>query len=192
LISGITVFRIQEFSMLKSSLLSLSTLAALAIGSVSFAGSVNGTLPVTSSVVSACSITAAPSSTLSYDSVANAASPSNDGGSAIQVLCTKGASFTIALDQGKNAYPGQGGNAASTCDAPRRQMKSAAGNTLFYDIARTSDYAMPFGCGTKNKVSGTSASGLTPGTYMRYVTIAAGQDVPAGSYTDQVTATVTF
>jgi spore coat protein U-like protein len=177
--------------MLRSSLVSFAVAGiALLAGQSAFAGTTPGPFPVTSSVVSACSVTTAASSVLSYDALANAASAVQEGPQPIRVLCTKGASFTIELDQGQN--PGQIGASPSSCNSPNRRMKSAAGNFLFYDIARSSDYTLPFGCGTKNKVSDTSISGLTAGTYNRYTSITAGQDVPAGSYTDQVTVTVTF
>jgi spore coat protein U-like protein len=151
------------------------------------AATVTGNMPVTSSVVANCTVDAAIYAPFNgtYSPVTNktAALQGNQG---MNVLCTKGTVYTVVLSQGANADSG------STCDAPARRLKSADGNFLNYSLYTNSSYSNFWGCGTSNSVTKTALNGTGPFSFIIGVSVAAGQDVPAGSYVDQVTATVSF
>jgi spore coat protein U-like protein len=133
-------------------------------------------------VVDNCTISAAPLAFGSYDPVIANAAAALDGSGTIIVACTKGATATIGLSTGSNGSHGvgttralYGGSAYLSYevfrDAGRSQLWSNAGAGL-YDIG--------------------AAPSKSPRTFTVYGRISANQDVPAGSYTDTMTATVNF
>jgi spore coat protein U-like protein len=171
----------------RSSLIALAVAAAgFVSGSSAFAGTTSGTFNVTATVVAACSITNNPGITFgNYDPITNK-TVALDVASSISVLCTKGSAAAVTLDQGLTP------TAASTCIVPARQMKDTAGDKLGYAVYSDTGRTTVWGCDTTNKVSFTSASGSAAQVLNSYGRVAAGQDVPVGSYSDTVTATVTF
>jgi len=115
--------------------------------------------------------------------VANASSPL-DGTGTVTVTCTSGDATNITLGQGANAANG------STDAAPLRQMKDSGTDVLSYalyqDSARTTAWGNTSATGVDETGTG-AAQNVTV-----YGAVAAGQNVPAGSYSDTVVATVTF
>jgi spore coat protein U-like protein len=175
-----------QLKKLNARMLTLTAAAGLALGASSGteAGTATSNLSVTATVAANCSITTAPVAFGSYDPVtANATSPLTSTGT-VTVLCTSGASGTITLGQGSN--PGTG----SSDTAPVRQLKDAGtdvlGYTLYQDTGRTTVWGNTAGTGVASTGTGT-ANAITV-----YGSVAAGQNVPAGSYSDTVVATVTF
>lgn len=169
------------------------SLFALAIAATGFlavpvtAGTTNGTFPVTAAVQASCVINSANDASFgNYDSVTNKTAPVDISPLTASVSCVSGTAFSVALDQGKNA------DAGSTCDAPLRRLKSAAGSYLSYNSYLLSDHANAWGCGSANQRTGSSTSVNSPKNFGLLGRLAAGQDVPAGSYADQLTLTVTF
>lgn len=147
------------------------------------------TFNVTASVPASCKVSATDINFGAYDPVnanSTTALPSTGG---VTVSCVKGTVATVSLDQGKNAGSG------STCTAPARQMKDAAGDLLGYTISQDSSSTTTWGCTAGTAQSFTSTS-LTPaagnGSYTTYGSIPAGQDVNVGSYSDVVTVSVAF
>ena len=173
--------------MIRSSLLSLALVGAGLVAAPAFAGSVTGSLDATATVANSCSISSVTAIAFgTYDpAVANASSPLDAAG-AINVLCTKGGAFQVQLDQGANA------DAASTCLAPVRQLKDANGDLIKYDIYSDTGRATAWACDVSNQVAQTSASASAPTNLATYGRIPPAQDVPAGSYSDTVTITVSF
>ena len=87
---------------------------------------------------------------------------------------------------------GQGSNAntGSTDAAPIRRLKDGGTDYLSYQLYSDNGYSTVWG-----NTAGTSVAHTGTGTQTAltvYGSIAAGQSVPAGSYSDTVVATVTF
>jgi spore coat protein U-like protein len=133
-------------------------------------------LTVNASVANNCTISTAQLAFGSYDPVTANASADATGDGHVYIACTKGASATIDL--------GNGGAA----DANSRRLTSGA-NTLNYQLYYLgSVWGAGVGTGgvTYNSASKTQqdlvVNGKVPG----------GQDVPAGTYTNTIVATVNF
>jgi spore coat protein U-like protein len=161
-------------------------MAALAMAAVSSTDAATATqnLAVTASVSANCTIATAPVAFGAYDPVtANAATALNGTGT-VSVTCTSGASTTVTLGQGANAGGG------STAAAPARRLKDGGTDFLTYslysDTGRTTVWGDTAGTGVAHTGTGT----LTALTV--YGAVTAGQNVPAGNYSDTVVATVTF
>jgi spore coat protein U-like protein len=152
------------------------------------AATVTASSPVTASVVANCMIQMSNYIQFgSYDAVNNKTTEkAGNNLIAYTLYCTKGTVGTMSISQGVNA------DAASTCDAPLRRIKSAAGNMMSYDLYTSSDKSQKWGCGTSNVQSFTSIWGQYGSTVSVYGFMPAGQDAPAGSYTDSVTVTINW
>ncbi len=156
--------------------------AALVAGFVGMAQSnvnaatATSTFAVTASVAANCTIAAGALAFNAYDPVVANASTNLDQTSTITVACTKGSTGVISLDNGSNF---SGGN---------RRMKAGA-NFLNYEMY--SDSARTTVWNTTNTVSYTAASKATSPVTL-YGRVPSGQDVPVGSYSDSVIATITF
>jgi spore coat protein U-like protein len=171
---------------LNARMLTLTAAVGLALGGSSGtqAGTATSSLSVTATVAANCSISTTPVAFGSYDPVtANATLPLTSTGT-VTVTCTSGSTGTITLGQGAN--PGGG----STDAAPARQLKDAGTDVLSYGLYQDNGHVTPWG-----NTAGTGVSSLGTGTAASltvYGSVAAGQNVPAGSYSDTVLATVTF
>jgi spore coat protein U-like protein len=171
---------------LKWRLLGMAAGTALFLGTatVSHAGTATSSLSVTATVAANCAISTAPVAFGAYDPVAANATTPLDGTGTVTVTCTSGDAATITLGQGSN--PGTG----STDAAPVRQMKDTGGALLGYslysDTGRTTVWGNTAGTGVAETGTG-AAQAVTV-----YGAVAAGQNVPTGSYSDTVVATVTF
>lgn len=144
------------------------------------AATATANLTVSATVAVNCTISTGTLAFGSYDPVVANASADLDASGTFTVACTKGASgVTIDL--------GQGGNYSSG-----RRMASA-GNFLPYQLhsnsARTAVWGSTSGGATVAVGAPASKAAVTHTVYGR---IAAGEDVPAGSYSDTVVATVNF
>jgi spore coat protein U-like protein len=167
-------------------LLGLTAASALflAASSATHAGTATSSLSVTATVSANCTITTAPVAFGAYDPIVADATNPLDGTGTVTVTCTNGSDATITLDQGTNAAGG------STDVAPLRQMKDSGADvlayTLYQDSGRTTVWGNTAGTGVPETGTG-AAQDVTV-----YGSVAAGQNVPAASYSDTVVATVTF
>jgi spore coat protein U-like protein len=160
----------------------LAMSAAVVLGFVRTlsAGSNTANLNVSSSVIANCTISTAPIAFGAYDPVGvNAATNDDDVGSVI-VACTKGTAATIGL--------GLGANASGTI----RRMKDATTDYLTYELYQDTGRATVWGTTGVALLSIGAAPSKAPRTFTVYGRVPSGQDLPAGSYTDTVVATVTF
>jgi spore coat protein U domain-containing protein, fimbrial subunit CupE1/2/3/6 len=149
-------------------------------GSILFSHSTTANLTVSATVSVNCAVTAGTLAFGAYDPVVTNASSNRDASGTFTVACTKNATgVTIDLGRGSNYSSG-------------RRM-AASGNYLSYQMysnsARTSVWGSTSGGSVVNMSAPTSMAAVT---YTVHGRIASGQDVPAGSYTDTVVATINF
>jgi spore coat protein U-like protein len=167
-------------------LLASAVLVAIAIMSgTAAAGTATSDLPVSASVSANCTIDASGGVAFgAYDPIVTNQSTALTASGTINTTCTNGASATITLGQGANADTG------STDAAPVRRMLAGTSDYLSYQLYSDSSDTTVWGntSGTGVVVTGT---GTSVGTSV-YGSVAAGQNVPAGSYADTVVATVAF
>jgi spore coat protein U-like protein len=157
--------------------------AALALSGTVYAATATSNLPVSATVTANCTIDASGGLAFgAYDPVVTNASTDLTGTGTVSTTCTNGASVTVTLGQGSNADTG------STDAAPVRRMLSGASDYLGYQLYTDSGHATVWDNSTGAPVSGTGGAVNTT----VYGLVAAGQNVPAGSYSDTVVATVTF
>jgi spore coat protein U-like protein len=162
------------------------SIAALSVAGTASAATTGGSFQVTASVANSCVVTAANDIAFgAYDPADTNNTAALDGAGSVTVRCTRGSNATIALNQGLNAA------GASSCTTPLRQMSDGGTSRLRYDLYSDSGRTVAWGCTGTNDVDQAFTS-LAPVTFDTFGRIPAGQDVPAGSYADTVTVTVTF
>jgi len=160
-------------------LLATVTLAALSMSSgLALAQTANDTFAVTAEVIDACDITA---NDLNFGNYSTISGSNVDATSTLDVTCTSGTSYAIALNVGTTS----GG-------AFTARLMTDGSNTLDYNLytstARTNVWGD--GTGATLTVSGTGNGSLQSLTV--YGRVPASQNVPVGSYADTVTATISF
>jgi spore coat protein U-like protein len=165
--------------------LSLTGVFLLSIGAATTteANTAQANLSVTASVTANCTITTTAVAFGPYDPITTNASTALDGSGSVSITCTSGASATVTLGQGSNADTG------STDAVPVRRLTDGShflSYTLYQDTNRTTAWGNTSGTGVAS--TGTGAAVSLP----VYGSVSSGQNVPAGSYTDTVVATVTF
>jgi spore coat protein U-like protein len=142
------------------------------------AGSAGAQFNVTTTVLSACSVSATDLTFGNY--AASSASPT-DASNTLSVTCTSALPYTVALDGGTTA-----GSVAA------RKMSDGASHTLNYFLYTGSNHTTLWGDGnTGTSTVGGTGSGSTQNLTV-YGRIPNGQFVTAGSYTDRVTVTVSY
>jgi spore coat protein U-like protein len=165
-------------------MLTVAGATALALGVVSgtqAASPQTANLSVTATVSANCTISTTAVAFGEYDPVSvNAATPLDVTGQ-VNVKCTTGAPTTITLGQGADPDP------ASTDAVPVRRMK-AGSNYLNYQLYSEVTHTTVWNNDTGTANTGTGAT-QNIDVFGR---VAAGQNVPTGSYTDTVVATITF
>jgi spore coat protein U-like protein len=160
----------------------LLALAAV-VTAPALAGTATSNLSVTATVSNNCTSATVAMAFGAYDPVSAHASSDLDGTGTVTVTCTKNASTTITLGQGSNADTG------STDAAPLRRLKVGSNYLsygLYSDSGRSTVWGNTSGTGKAHTGTGT-ATDMTV-----YGRIPWGQNVPTGSYTDTVVATVNF
>ena len=158
--------------------------------SPALAGTATANVSVSANINNVCTITTGAVAFGAYDPiVTNASSPLNASGS-VTITCTKGAATTVSL--------GLGSNAAGSV----RKMKNAGTDLLTYELYQPPNttpgsacsYASPTVWGTSgaNLFTPAAAPSKNARSYNICGQVAGGQDLPFGSYTDTVLATVNF
>ncbi|MBN3945447.1 MAG: spore coat protein U domain-containing protein [Nostoc sp. NMS7] len=142
----------------------------------------NADLDVSAEIVANCTIATAPLDFSAYDPIVANKTTAYNVNASVTTNCTTGAVATITLGQGTN-------DTAGTPDAPQRQLKSGA-NLLPYYLYQDAGRATVWG-----NTALTGVLPITDGTNQIstvYGQVPANQNVPVGTYTDTVVATVTF
>ncbi|HEU4622423.1 MAG TPA: spore coat U domain-containing protein [Burkholderiaceae bacterium] len=143
------------------------------------------TFQVTTTVVSACVIDSA--STLAFGSYAPTSGSALDQQSAIVLRCTSTTPYTLALN---------GGTTPGGTVGTRLMLNSGNSQTLQYNLYTSAGRTTVFGDGTggSSTITGTGqgASLANQITVPVYGRIPSGQTVAPGSFSDTITATLTF
>jgi spore coat protein U-like protein len=139
------------------------------------AATVTTTFGVTATVQATCLVSATP---LAFGTYTGAVATST---SAVSVTCTNTTSYNVGLSAGL----------ATGATVTTRQMTGPAsallGYALFSDAARTVNWGQTIGTDTVTGTGNGIAQAITV-----YGQATAGQFVAPGSYTDTITATVTY
>jgi len=160
-----------------------TAVASTGLAAPSIAGTESSNLSVSATVIPNCTISAFPVTFGNYDPIVANFAADQGGGGTVLTSCTTGSPATITLGQGANP---NGGSSDST---PLRRMAFNSNRLeyfLYQDLSKTTVWG------------NTPATGLTttgtgnPSPTIVYGKIPAGQNVPVGTYTDTVVATVTF
>jgi len=150
-----------------------------------------GTLTASVAVDTNCSLSTSPVAFGAYDPiVANTTAALNAAGS-VSIACVKGTAPSIALDLGLHA----------SGSARRMQHATVATTFLGYELYKPPNTTPGAACTfPATTVWGSGSSAFSPGaapsknsrTFNVCGTVPAGQNVEVGTYSDTVTATVTF
>ncbi|MGB8294835.1 MAG: spore coat U domain-containing protein [Polyangia bacterium] len=168
-----------KFSKLVFVLTTIGVLVASSDSSV-MAGSATANLSVTATVSANCTISTTAVAFPAYDPIVANLSANDDGTGSVIVTCTRGTAATIGLGLGANASGSQ------------MRMKDAATDYLNYALYQDAGRATVWGNSGAGLLSPAAAPDKNPRTFTVYGRIPSAQDVPAGSYTDTVVATVNF
>jgi len=144
------------------------------------AGSTSTSLALSASVSNNCTISTSAVGFGSYDPVVVNASAALDGTGTVSIACTKGATTTIGLDLGSNA-------SGST-----RRLTDGSSNYLTYELYQDSGRSTVWGNAGSGLFTPVAAPSKASRSFAAYGRVAGSQDVPAGTFTDTVTATVNF
>lgn len=158
----------------------ISVAILLALAGTAQAATRTDTMQVSATVANNCLISAADLALGAFDGTNNLSATSN-----ISVRCTSGTTFDVDLSTGSGTYA-------------NRTLVSGP-DVLNYNLYTTSGYTTVWGDGTGStgRVSGTGA-GMGIGNaqsltvYGRLLASANAGAVEAGSYTDTITATITY
>lgn len=166
---------------MNSNLLKTTLVAAagLLFANSTLAATATTTFQVTATVAASCLVSATDLHFGAYNPLAGAAL---DGTSTITATCTAQTPYTIGLDAGANSASAIG---------TTRAMIAGAGQFLSYELYSDATRTAIWGATAGTTVA---QSALTGGAlhYAVYGRIPASQYVPAASYADTVTVTVTY
>ena len=156
------------------------TALAAVVATPALAATATNTMPVSVNVINSCTVSATP---MSFGAPTAIGGSAIDSTSTISLVCTNGATYDVALDQGLNAASGQRfmSNGAAT------PVKVPYG--IFTDSARSAAWGSTSGTNTVAGSAGTSGAVVLT-AYGRIPSSAT--SVGAGAYVDTVTVTVTF
>lgn len=139
------------------------------------ADTATATMAVSATVANNCTITTNPIAFGGYDPIVSHATSPLDAAGAVTLTCTKGAVTTVGLDTGANA------------DAGTRRL-AAGSSFLTYELYQDASRSTVWGSSGAALYNSGTAPSKDARTFQVHGRLSAGQDVPAGAYTDTVTA----
>lgn len=158
----------------------------LCVAGGAIAGSASGSLSLSATVNTNCTVN---SPTLTFTAVDPTAGADTAGSAVLSVQCTKSTTLTdIKLGPGGHQLPGGA-----------RQLNNGSDNVI-YGLFTDAAYTTPWGDSVTTGIGSMLSSGFsafssvsTPQTFTVYGRVqAADEDVPAGTYTDNVAVTIDF
>jgi spore coat protein U-like protein len=159
----------------------LAGLGLAAAGTALAANPVTTTFQVTATVLKACTVSATPLAFGNYTPGSGAITNT----STINVACTKSSPYSVTLNGGSTT----GGTIA-------QRLMTNGSQTLQYNLYTSNAYTTLLGDGTTGaKVTATGAGLTVPNpitVYGQLPDTVANQSVPAGSYTDTITVSVSY
>lgn len=157
-----------------------AVVAASAVASPAFAATTTSSLSASATVTANCT---ASTTAVAFGSV-NVISGSNvDGTGGLSVTCTSGTAWAASANAGS-------GTGASLATRKMANGTNMLNYVLYTDSARTTVWGDGVG-GTTATISGTGSGAAQASTI--YARVPSGQtSLPAGSYADTVTVTVTY
>lgn len=169
-------------SQLKLVSTALTVAMATLFAASAFAGSATSNLGVSASVSDNCIIATADVAFGAYDPIVANASAPRLGTGTVTVTCTTDASAVLTLGLGAND------NGGSASDPARRLSDGSnfLSYTLFSNPGRSTEWGNDADTGVADTGTGTASA------HTVYGSVAPAQNVPQGSYSDTVVATVTF
>lgn len=144
------------------------------------AATATANLSVSATVTNNCTVTTAALAFGTYDPVVANASAGLDGTGRLTVACTKGVAPSIALAAGSNA------------SGATRRLSDGAGHFLEYGLFQDSNRSTAWSAAGAGIYTAAAAASKASRDFTVYGRVASNQDVPAGSYSDTVVATVNF
>lgn len=157
----------------------VTAMAGAALSTSAYAGSVTDNLVVNATVVDSCAVTG---DTLDFGNVDALTGTTLDVTATISVTCTLGTTYNVQLDKGTYGASVSGREMQISGDTTRLSYH------LYTDAIHTAEWGVTNGVDT---VSGLGL-GIAATPHLVYGSIPAGQEVPAGSYSDTVTITVAY
>jgi spore coat protein U-like protein len=162
---------------LAPSLIALAAVALALAPITAMAATDTDTMTVTATVIASCNVAADDLALGNYDPVAPTPLAA---ATAIDVICTNGTSYSIALDEGQ----GSGASVAT------RKMTSGA-NTLNYSLYQDASHTDLWGeTQGVNTVDDTGTGAVQ--SFDVYGLVPAAQAAPAGAYSDTINVAVTY
>ena len=151
-----------------------------------FSGTATGTatfyLGVKATATNTCSIAISQATNLDFGAYSSLAI-NHDSTSTISLACPANTSWKVGLNNGSNA------------SAAQRRMKSPAGNFISYELYRNNSRTQRWGndtTGGSDTVNGSGSSQTNPTILTVYGRTPSQAIVPAGTYTDTITVTLTY
>jgi spore coat protein U-like protein len=135
---------------------------------------------VTATVLSECTVSAFAINFGIYEPVVTNQAVPLDSTSIINVFCTKNTAGNVTLDNGSNFSAGN------------RRMKTGGGAFMTYEVYRDAARTTIWNAVNINTAASTSKLTALGGGFTAYGRIAAGQDIPAGAYTDTLQSVVNY
>jgi spore coat protein U-like protein len=169
--------------MIRCGLIATSSAFALvcACGSGADAATAGSSFPVTATVVNSCIVAA---SSLAFPTYTPTSATVTTGSTTLNVTCTLGAPYTVALSNGS------GTGADATAGASGRKMTGPGSAQLGYNLYQDSSYAQAWGSSGAYLMSASGTGLQVPLTV--YGAIPASQVVAAGNFTDTINVTISF
>lgn len=155
--------------------------ALLAVAPLASAATATDTFDVTIKITNACTVNAAD---MTFPDTATLASTAVTTSSTVSVACSNKGAFTVAFSNGLNST-----------DPAARKMTNGT-NTVDYALFRDAAHSELLGDASTAAtvtLAGTSTGNNTADSFTIYGQVPSGQgDKPTGTYSDTVTATVSF
>ncbi len=172
--------RVMNFFLTRRTAVVCHVAALLALTANAVNGATTTTTFTASAVISSsCTVTA---TNLAFGTYSAVSATALTGTSTVNVYCTSGTPYTVALNVGTG-----GGTFAV------RSMANGT-NLMNYNMYTAANQATIWGDGTTSTstVGGTGAGVLTASPSTVYGSIPIGQDLPSGTYTSTITVTVNY